>query len=73
MRSITPTTILFAGGLFLSGCSTSAPEGKVPAEGTDADTTATNAMSHVCPMHPEETGKQGDTCPKCGMDLEPVN
>ncbi|WP_442800688.1 heavy metal-binding domain-containing protein [Shewanella sp. AS1] len=25
-----------------------------------------------CPMHPEVTGKKGDTCPKCGMNLEPV-
>ena len=24
---------------------------------------------HACPMHPEVTGKQGDTCPKCGMNL----
>jgi hypothetical protein len=23
-----------------------------------------------CPMHPEVTGKEGDTCPKCGMKLE---
>lgn len=40
-----------------------------------ADTTATTAMhdgDHVyaCPMHPEVTGKEGDTCPKCGMKLE---
>lgn len=26
--------------------------------------------SHACPMHPEVTGKAGDNCPKCGMDLE---
>ncbi len=25
-----------------------------------------------CPMHPEEIGKAGDKCKKCGMDLEPV-
>ena len=24
----------------------------------------------ACPMHPEVTGKEGDTCPKCGMMLE---
>ena len=41
-----------------------------------ADTTKTE-MSHeggdhiyACPMHPEVTGKEGDTCPKCGMKLE---
>lgn len=29
------------------------------------------AQTYVCPMHPEVTGNKGDTCPKCGMDLEP--
>lgn len=34
------------------------------------DTTA-DGHEHVysCPMHPEVTGKEGDTCPKCGMKL----
>lgn len=43
---------------------------------TSTDTTKTE-MSHeggehifACPMHPEVTGKEGDTCPKCGMKLE---
>jgi len=26
--------------------------------------------TYACPMHPEVTGKEGDTCPKCGMKLE---
>ncbi|WP_258405227.1 heavy metal-binding domain-containing protein [Shewanella mesophila] len=26
--------------------------------------------AYDCPMHPEVTGKKGDTCPKCGMNLE---
>lgn len=26
---------------------------------------------YSCPMHPEVTGSKGDTCPKCGMALEP--
>jgi hypothetical protein len=29
-------------------------------------------MAYACPMHPEVTGKEGDTCSKCGMKLEPV-
>ena len=29
-------------------------------------------MAYACPMHPEITGKKGDTCSKCGMDLEEV-
>lgn len=27
---------------------------------------------YACPMHPEITGKEGDKCSKCGMDLEVV-
>jgi len=27
----------------------------------------------ICPMHPEITGKKGDTCASCKMDLEPVS
>lgn len=28
-------------------------------------------VTYSCPMHPEVTGKKGDVCSKCGMDLEP--
>jgi hypothetical protein len=24
---------------------------------------------YACPMHPEVTGKQGEECSKCGMEL----
>ena len=34
-------------------------------------TAAANAI-YTCPMHPEVTGKAGDECSKCGMDLEPA-
>lgn len=27
--------------------------------------------THICPMHPHVTGKKGETCPICGMDLVP--
>lgn len=29
-------------------------------------------LVYACPMHPEEKGKKGDKCPKCGMLMEPV-
>ncbi|WP_025821522.1 heavy metal-binding domain-containing protein [Shewanella marina] len=29
--------------------------------------------NYDCPMHPEVVGEKGDSCPKCGMDLEPAN
>lgn len=28
--------------------------------------------NYACPMHPEVTGKKGEKCSKCGMELEPV-
>lgn len=28
--------------------------------------------AYACPMHPEVTGKENDTCSKCGMALEKV-
>ena len=39
---------------------------------TDSTATAHESSEHIyaCPMHPEVTGKEGDTCPKCGMKLE---
>ena len=30
----------------------------------------TGSGTYCCPMHPERTGKAGDKCPDCGMDLE---
>ena len=36
--------------------------------------TKTTSELYSCPMHPEITGKKGDKCSKCGMELtEPVN
>lgn len=31
------------------------------------------ADSYACPMHPEITGKEGDKCSKCGMELTPIS
>jgi uncharacterized lipoprotein NlpE involved in copper resistance len=31
--------------------------------------TEDTAEVYACPMHPEITGKKGDTCSKCGMEL----
>jgi|GEM_PF-723542 len=31
-----------------------------------------HADTHACPMNPKITGKEGDSCPKCGMDLAPI-
>lgn len=34
--------------------------------------TEMTSMIYACPMHPEITGQQGDTCSVCGMNLEMV-
>jgi hypothetical protein len=28
--------------------------------------------SYACPMHPEVRSSEPGTCPKCGMNLEPI-
>lgn len=40
---------------------------------TSDNTTEQSDQLYACPMHPEVTGKKGDKCSKCGMELtEPV-
>ena len=34
---------------------------------------ADHEHTYACPMHAEVTGKEGETCPKCGMKLELVS
>lgn len=43
-------------------------------EGEMHDDAEEHGEEHVfaCPMHPEITGKEGDKCSECGMDLEMV-
>lgn len=43
------------------------------AETTTIEKTEANSQLYACSMHPEVTGKKGDKCSKCGMELtEPV-
>jgi len=35
----------------------------------DSKTMGDDSKSYACPMHPEVTGKKGDKCTKCGMEL----
>ena len=39
------------------------------AETTTTEKTATTSQLYACSMHPEVTGKKGDKCSKCGMEL----
>jgi len=40
---------------------------------TNSEKTESASQLYACPMHPEVTGKKGEKCSKCGMELtEPV-
>lgn len=62
-------TILLA-SLTLAACSDQKTT-EVKEEKTTT-TAAADGHEHTyrCPMHPEVVGKEGETCPKCGMKLE---
>ncbi|MFV5699789.1 DUF3347 domain-containing protein [Flavobacterium sp. ZT3R17] len=41
---------------------------------TNSETKESTSQLYACSMHPEITGKKGEKCSKCGMELtEPVN
>ena len=43
------------------------------AQTSNSETTVTASQLYACSMHPEVTGKKGEKCSKCGMELtEPV-
>jgi hypothetical protein len=79
MKKSIVTIVIFAsifltGSVLITSCNTkkAEQEEQKSAEGEDhaiheMDSTAT---AYACPMHPEETGKEGDKCSKCGMNLE---
>lgn len=56
---------IFTGGIFISSCSTDTQTDADSAEQHDE----TIAVTHICPMHPDITGIEGDKCSKCKMDL----
>jgi len=69
MKKISGFAFLTATTLFMMSCNNG--------DATNAsDKTAQSASAdghehrYACPMHPEVTGKEGDKCPKCGMNLE---
>src|SRR5688572_28636454 len=53
----------------LSACNDASKETTKVATASTQES-AEHAHTFACPMHPEVTGKEGDTCPKCGMKLE---
>lgn len=69
---LNPKTILLATSLIvmLAACNNEGKETASPNDSTTTKTIGEHEHTFACPMHPEVTGKEGDTCPKCGMKLE---
>ncbi len=43
-------------------------------ETTNPETAKSSSERYACPMHPEITGKKGEACSECGMELtEPIS
>ena len=61
-----------AGSTLFTSCGSNTQHEDESTEQNDMDGEQSDTMAeatHVCPMHPEITGLEGDTCSKCGMDL----
>lgn len=56
-------------GLLFASCNNSNGNQHHTSDATEHQHADTEGV-YACPMHPEVTGKKGDTCPKCKMDLE---
>ncbi|WP_298117439.1 DUF3347 domain-containing protein [Flavobacterium sp.] len=67
MKKLILVTVIIAA--VVTSCNQKSKE--TESQSTEASTT-TNEL-FACPMHPEVTGKKGEKCTKCGMELtEPV-
>ena len=56
--------------IIVTSCSSKAKQEQTEEQGTvKSDSTQ---IVYACSMHPDITGKKGDKCSKCGMDLEEV-
>ncbi len=67
---------LFISSVLFTGCGTKKERTTEEDQHMKSDTTKQHdemGMAYACTMHPEVTGKEGDTCSKCGMKLELVN
>jgi hypothetical protein len=69
--SLTIVTITLSAFSF-AACGSKSEQQEVTTESTLTEETNVEEASHVCPMHPDITGKEGDKCSKCGMPLEAV-
>jgi nitrous oxide reductase accessory protein NosL len=66
MKNTILSSLLLA--FLLTSCSSKTTETKTAEMVAVSD----SAKTHACPMHPEITGKKGDKCPDCKMDLTEI-
>ena len=65
MKKIILSSLLLA--IVMLSCNQKNKEEKVP----EGQVVVKTEAGYSCPMHPEITGKKGDVCKECGMELEP--
>ncbi len=73
-KSIATLVILsfavFVGSASLTSCGSKPADQQEQKEAEGEMKMDSTATAYTCPMHPEERGKEGDKCSKCGMALE---
>jgi hypothetical protein len=72
MKNISKLSILVLMLVFAS-CKDAKTEATTETTAIENSDNTAEGQLYACPMHPEVTGKQGEECSKCGMELtEPV-
>ncbi len=66
MKNIILPSLLVA--FLLTSCGSKTTETKT----VETVAVGDSAKTHACPMHPDITGKKGDKCSECGMELTEV-
>lgn len=62
--------VFFAMFLAISACKNSSAQAENETQSPTSEQSAVGGETlYACPMHPEVTGKKGDKCSKCGMEL----
>lgn len=57
----------------VTSCGSKTSESNETSEGEHDHAAGDHEHTYACPMHADVTGKEGETCPKCGMKLELVS
>jgi hypothetical protein len=58
-------------GLLIFGCNNKAVSNPAAPSSSPHSVAQASETVYTCPMHPDITGKAGEDCPKCGMELVP--